>query len=68
MDDSTANLIVFIFVVIVIIVAILRVVYASPEELDKMVKDANKRRSDAIKRGIRNSQIYGTKKSRKIKY
>ena len=68
MEDSTADLIVFIFVVIVIIVAILRVVYASPEKLDKMAKGANKRRSDAIKRGIRNSQMYGTKKSRKIKY
>ena len=67
MYDSVANLIVFIFAFIVIIIAILRVIYSSPEKIERQAKEANKRRSDAIKRGIRNSQIYGSKKSRKNK-
>ena len=68
MDNSLANLIVFIFAFIVIIIAILRVIYSSPEKIERQVREANKRRSDAIKRGIRNSQMYGTKRSRKNKW
>lgn len=67
MDDSTANLIVFIGFIVILIGIILKVLLASPQELDRMAKEADKRRSDAIKRGIRNSQINRLNQIRKNK-
>ena len=67
MDDSTANLIVFICFIVVLIGAILKVFLASTEELDRMVKEADKRRSDAIKRGIRNSRLNRLNQFKKTK-
>ena len=42
--------------------------YSSDEEVRKMAKEADERRSNAIKRGIQYSKIHGTKKSRKMKF
>ncbi len=68
MDDSTANLLVFLCFIISMIFAVIKIIYSSDEETRKMVKEANERRSNAIKRGIQYSKIHGTKKSRKMKF
>lgn len=68
MDDSTANLLVFLCFIIVMVFTVLKIIYSSDEEVRKMAKEADERRSNAIKRGIQYSKIHGTKKSRKIKY
>ena len=68
MDHSTANLLVFLCFIISMIFAVIKIIYSSDEEIRKKVKDADERRSNAIKRGIQYSKIYGTKKSRKMKF
>lgn len=67
MDDSSANLLVFLCFIISLVFTVIKIIYSSDEEKRKMVNEANERRSNAIKRGIQNSKIHGTKKSRKIK-
>ncbi len=68
MDDSTANLIVFIGFVVILIGTIVKIFLSTPEELKKKVDEANQRRSEEIKRGIRYSKLHGTKKERKNKF
>ena len=68
MDNSTANLLVFLVFIIVMIFTFIKIMFSSDEEIRKKVKEADERRSNAIKRGIQYSKIHGTKKSRKIKY
>lgn len=57
MDNSTINLIFFLVFAVGIIIIIWKLLSSSPEEIDKMVNEANKRRSDAIKRGIAKSRL-----------
>ena len=62
MDNSSNNLIfTFIFFVgiIIIIIALLN---SSEEKQKKWINEADKRKSDSIKAGIRKSKIFGTKK------
>ncbi len=68
MDDSTANLVVFIGFVVIMIFSVMKIIFSSDEENQEKVREANARRSNAIKRGIQYSKIYGTKKSRKNRY
>lgn len=67
MSNTTINLIFTVIFFVGIILIILKFLNSSPEDRNKLIEDADKRKSDAIKRGIRNSKLYGSKKDRKLK-
>jgi len=52
--------------ILVIIYIFLKIAFSSDEKLDEDVRRYDEERSEAIKRGIRKSKIYGTKKSRRF--
>ncbi len=65
MDNSTANFIVFLAFIFIMVFWIIKIFLMSDEELHKKVQEDKERTSNRIKEGIRKSKIYGTKKSRK---
>ena len=66
MDDSTANIIVFLAFIVIMIYEFIKISRKSDDELSESVRKDKEETSEAIKRGIRNSKIHGTKKSRRF--
>ena len=65
MSDTTANIIVFIAFVLIMLFWFIKMSRMSDEELNSRIQEDKERKSNAIKEGIRKSKNYGTKKSRK---